>query len=130
MNFMLTNIHHVSAVLVILCCPLIADAASVHPAADADAASNASVQVKGFLQAHCFDCHNADNAEAGFDLDQLGDHATAENFDRWVEVFDRVADAEMPPADMDRPKKKELSAFLSSTKKTLHQRQQSEFNQF
>ena len=125
---MLTNIHHVSAVLVILCCPLIADAASVNPAADADAASNASVQVKGFLQAHCFDCHNADNAEAGFDLDQLGDHATAENFDRWVEVFDRVADAEMPPADMDRPKKKELSAFLSSTKKTLHQRQQSEFN--
>ncbi|MEP3478754.1 MAG: DUF1592 domain-containing protein [Fuerstiella sp.] len=130
---MSTNIHHVSVLLIALCCPatVVAQSATIdqqRATSQPRSASAVALHAKAFFNTHCFDCHNADNAEAGFDVEELGDHATAKNFDRWVEVFDRVADGEMPPANMDRPKKKELSSFLSETRKTLHQRQQSQFD--
>lgn len=81
-----------------------------------------------FLETHCFDCHNADNAEADFDLSELGDSSASGDFDRWVEVYDRVAGGEMPPEEMDRPDNSELHDFVTSTKRTLAKRQQADFD--
>lgn len=82
-----------------------------------------------FLQANCLDCHNGDNAEAGFDLGELKQSVSSENFDRWVEVYDRVASGEMPPAEMPEPSRSEVDQFVASTKAILHDQQQQEFDQ-
>ena len=101
------------------------------PARSKPVASKATASEKHsekFLQSYCFDCHNSDNAEGDFDLAEIGNSATTGDFDRWVEVYDRIATGEMPPADMDRPEKGDLTKFIVNTKAILHQRQQSEFD--
>lgn len=136
---MLTNFLQASALLIAFCCPAaIADqlapaegqssVASTGRSSTSPAASGSKASAE-FFESHCFDCHNSDNAEAGFDLAELGGSAKTGDFDRWVEVYDRVASGEMPPADMDRPLKAELSQFVTTAKQVLHQRQQSEFNE-
>ena len=53
-----------------------------------------------FLRANCLDCHSGDEAEAGLDLASLSrDLSDAAVMRRWVRIFDRVHDGEMPPPD-------------------------------
>lgn len=98
-------------------------------AGDSDTVVDTSASSVTFLQTHCYDCHNADGAEAGFDVDELSNSAISGNFDRWVEVYDRVANGEMPPSDSDVPPKKEVDRFVTETRQLLHRRQQQEFDQ-
>lgn len=71
--------------------------------------------LKPFLQAHCVDCHNGAQAEAGLDLTGLGsDLADAELMRRWVLVHDRVVAGEMPPKDVARPDTATKSAAITS----------------
>lgn len=55
------------------------------------------------LQQHCAECHSGDRGESDFTIDtltfELDDPATRH---RWVGIFDRVAQREMPPADSSK----------------------------
>ena len=58
-----------------------------------------------FLKKHCADCHMDGASKGGLDLDQApSDLGDAETLRRWVRLFDRVRDGEMPP-----PKKAALA---------------------
>lgn len=81
------------------------------PAADCTAQADTPPQVRAFLTANCMDCHSADSAAAGLDLQQLAASDLTASFDKWVRVFDRVHEGEMPPADYDQPTDKQREAF-------------------
>ena len=75
-------------------------------AASAHAASDPAFdqQVAPFLKQHCFACHDAKKAKAGFRIDRLGaDLAAPRMIDHWKEVLDRMNAGEMPPKKEPRP---------------------------
>jgi hypothetical protein len=68
----------------------------------------------GFLEEHCFDCHDAETRKGGLDLTTLKfDLGDTGAFAAWVKVHDRVRDAEMPPKKKKRPPKEETKALLT-----------------
>jgi hypothetical protein len=68
-----------------------------------------------FLKAHCADCHMDGTAKGGLDLDRAPtDLRDAETLRRWVRLFDRVRDGEMPPPKKDPSAPAGKDAFLSS----------------
>lgn len=70
-----------------------------------------------FINAHCIECHSGDAAEANLDLATLKlDEADLE---RWVRVYDRVIDGEMPPMDQERPDAAEIKASMSTLSSKL-----------
>ncbi len=72
--------------------------------------------VTSFLESNCLDCHQGDAAEAGFDVETLSkDLADPEQLVRWVRVFDRVDQGEMPPSDYGEADPEEKSSFLRRT---------------
>lgn len=72
--------------------------------------------VRSFLENNCYDCHQGDSAEAALDLEKLSfDLGDSSNLQRWVRVYDRVAQGEMPPADYGEADAKERQAFLAAT---------------
>lgn len=76
-------------------------------------------KIEGFLENHCFDCHDADVKKGGLDLDALSkDLGEAAAMAKWVQIHDRVKNGEMPPkkqpADADKSKfLAELGASLA-----------------
>jgi hypothetical protein len=70
----------------------------------------------GFLKTYCYDCHRGTEPEGGLDLTKLGGDLADESIvKRWVRIFDRVADGEMPPADAADLEPKDRDAFLKAT---------------
>jgi hypothetical protein len=64
-----------------------------------------------FLKRHCYSCHDAKQAKAGFRLDQLGtDFLRGTTADDWHEVINQINSGAMPPEDQPRPDPK--AAFL------------------
>ena len=65
-----------------------------------------------FLENHCYECHDDQSEKGGLDLyslsTELGDPATMQ---KWVRIFDRVKNGEMPPEDEPQPNASERSAF-------------------
>lgn len=63
-----------------------------------------AADTRGFIEQHCFDCHDAESKKGGLDLSalalKLDDRA---NFAAWVKVHDRIASGEMPPKKKARP---------------------------
>ncbi len=54
--------------------------------------------IKSFIEANCSDCHGAATQEGGLDLTSLGfDLSSSDSRLRWISVFDRVVNLEMPP---------------------------------
>jgi len=65
------------------------------------------------LKTYCNDCHSGATAEAGLDLTALKtDLEDGETFRRWVQIHDRLATREMPPADSPQPKDAERTAIV------------------
>lgn len=86
---------------------------------------------RGFLEAHCTDCHSGDGAEGGLDLTQLDDALSSRAvFEKWVRIHDRVAAGEMPPADYETLSNDERAPFLGSLKQSLVAAQRSEREEF
>lgn len=68
--------------------------------------------LESFLGRHCADCHAGGASEGGFELSKLGnDLADPATFARWEQVFDRVADGEMPPTESEQPSDAERVEF-------------------
>lgn len=66
-----------------------------------------------FLQSNCFDCHQGEQAEAALDLSNLAfDLADSKTQTRWLRIWQRVHDGEMPPEDYGKVDAKESDPFL------------------
>jgi len=77
-------------------------------------------QQSTFIDKHCVECHDADNAKGGLDLTKLPLQPTdPKNFASWVKVHDRVRDREMPPEKRKKPEALEIEAFLKSVAEPL-----------
>ena len=55
-------------------------------------------EVRPFLKQHCYKCHDARKAKAGFRVDELGtDFLSGKTADHWHEVINQINSGEMPP---------------------------------
>ena len=55
-------------------------------------------ELRGYLESHCFECHDSSTKKGGLDLEALPLQFEAhERFETWARVHDRVAAGEMPP---------------------------------
>jgi hypothetical protein len=69
--------------------------------------------VRPFLKQHCYSCHDAKKAKAGFRVDQLGtDFLRGRTADDWHEVINQINSGEMPPEDEPRPDAKAAFAVV------------------
>ena len=65
-----------------------------------------------FFENHCYECHDDASEKGGLDLFRLSTDLTdPETMQKWVRIFDRVADGEMPPDDEPAPNPGERQAF-------------------
>ena len=72
-------------------------------------------ELKPFLQKHCNDCHDAESNKGGLDLAKLGaDLSQPEAMAKWVRIFDRVDQGEMPPKKKAKPEPLEKSLFTKT----------------
>jgi hypothetical protein len=79
-------------------------------------------QTRSFIKSHCFDCHDADSARAGFRIDLLtDDFAAGNNAGMWKEVMDKINSGKMPPKKKPRPDAKEAFAVASWVADKLHE---------
>ncbi len=71
--------------------------------------------IRPFLDKHCVECHDTEMKKGGLDLTALA-YIPSESgiLNAWVNVFDRVARGEMPPAKKPRPDGKDLRGFTNS----------------
>ena len=66
-----------------------------------------------FLKRHCFSCHDAKQAKAGFRIDELGmDFLKGTTADDWHEVINQINSGEMPPKEEPRPDAKAAFAVV------------------
>jgi len=70
-------------------------------------------EVRPFLKQHCYKCHDARKAKAGFRVDELGtDFLSGKTADHWHEVINQINSGEMPPEDEPRPDAKAAFAVV------------------
>jgi hypothetical protein len=75
-----------------------------------------------FLQRHCYDCHDAREAQAGLRIDQLGtDFLAGRNAEMWREVIDRINLGDMPPEGEPRPDPEQAFKLVESVGAKLRQ---------
>jgi hypothetical protein len=68
-----------------------------------------------FLKKHCADCHMDGSSKGVLDLDkEPADLKDAETLRRWVRLFDRVRDGEMPPPKKAAVAAPERDAYLKT----------------
>ena len=73
-----------------------------------------------FLDANCSNCHDADEKNGGFSLEQLdAKHAGADQMQLMVRLFDRTLSGEMPPKKKAQPTPEARKAFLVELGTTL-----------
>ena len=81
-----------------------------------------------FLHRNCLDCHSGQESAAGLDLAELLKAASLDaDFSSWVQIVDRVAAEEMPPADSDQPSDADRTAFVQATSEVLKRHQKLRF---
>ena len=69
--------------------------------------------VQPFLVKHCYSCHDAKKAKAGFRIDQFGsDFLAGKTADTWKEVIDQINSGAMPPKSEPRPDPKQSFAVV------------------
>ncbi|MEW6303889.1 MAG: DUF1592 domain-containing protein [Verrucomicrobiota bacterium] len=102
-----------------LCTSLLLSALLAGRAGAADPTKVPSPQAR-FLEAHCFECHDAEVKKGNLDLTALKfDLKDPAAFDTWVKVHDRVRDGVMPPAKKPRPDKNDATQFLANLEQPL-----------
>jgi hypothetical protein len=100
--------------LILLTATVLAPVATLH------AADKAPHPIATLIEQNCTDCHDADTKKGKLDLTALKfDLADSKGMDRWVQVFDRVQNGEMPPKSEDM-KPADRKALLAALEKPLH----------
>jgi hypothetical protein len=95
-------------------CPFLPVGALLFCLAPLGRAADLPPAASAFLESHCLDCHDADNARAGFRLDLLtADFATGNAAGQWKDVLDKLNSGAMPPKKKPRPDPAEVSAVTS-----------------
>lgn len=80
-------------------------------------AGDFTVDVAGFLDRHCIDCHAGSDAEMGLTLDGFRDEAAVlAARPGWRKILSRVESGEMPPPEAERPAAAERAAFLAAVR--------------
>jgi hypothetical protein len=78
-----------------------------------DAQNTVDRQLATFVKEHCFDCHSGDSVEGNLNLASYASDLTdAEVRRRWVFLYDRVAQGEMPPESAEQPSAASRANFL------------------
>ena len=81
----------------------------------------ADAGLRGYLERHCFDCHDSTTKKGGLNLEALPiQFDAAERFNVWAHVHDRIGAGEMPPKSRDRPAEKENADVLKLLDGWLH----------
>ena len=82
----------------------------------------ADAELRGYLETHCFDCHDSATKKGGLDLEALPMQFDArESFEKWALAHDRIAAGEMPPKSRKvRPSEKENADALKRLDDQLH----------
>lgn len=76
--------------------------------------------INEFVTAKCVDCHRGTAPEGELDLERLQIEGPIKaNLERWISVFDRVSNGEMPPASEGRVRPAERQSFLDSLSKRI-----------
>ncbi|MEY5025643.1 MAG: hypothetical protein RLZZ244_1171, partial [Verrucomicrobiota bacterium] len=84
------------------------------PASHAQAPQGLPKPLADFLEQHCLKCHDAETKKGSLDLSSLPSPShNATSLGAWENVFDRVAEQEMPPPKKTQPKPGERQAFLN-----------------
>lgn len=85
----------------------------------------ADFNTAAFVQKHCVSCHEGKEAEADLDLKILSGNLDDPAIEkRWVRIFDRVQQREMPPKGEEQPTSSEREEFLKATSNRLRSSQQ------
>ena len=81
-----------------------------------------------FFESHCYDCHQGDEAEAGLDLESISnDLSQPQASMKWVRIFDRIQEGEMPPPEYNKIDEEERTAFLDSLGAAIRNHQFNEY---
>ncbi|MEM9586468.1 MAG: DUF1592 domain-containing protein [Planctomycetota bacterium] len=88
------------------------------------AITSAIDRVESFVEANCLDCHSGEDAESGFQLDELAlgealrrDPALARR--SWEKLLRRVRSRQMPPADAERPSEDDYRSAVAALEQSL-----------
>ena len=75
-----------------------------------------------FRSAHCYDCHDAEVQKGGLNLEALStDLRSEEALHKWIRVYDRIRNHEMPPRDKLQPSPELRKQTLSTMEPQLHE---------
>jgi len=76
--------------------------------------------VHGFLETHCFDCHDAETQKGKFRMDQLtASLESSSAVNEWSRIVTRLEAGEMPPPKRDRPPQADTQKLLTWGKTAL-----------
>ncbi|WP_310820550.1 DUF1592 domain-containing protein [Stratiformator vulcanicus] len=77
-------------------------------------------EVLTFNQKYCLDCHSGADAEASYNLSELGRSASyADHIHGWKAMLRRLIHREMPPADSEQPTQAEYEQTIASLKVSI-----------
>ena len=77
-------------------------------------------EIDAFLANHCYECHDDSTAKGELNLLDLEfDPGDVDVFKKWVRVFERVENGEMPPEKKPRPEQAKAKAFLQTLEHPL-----------
>ena len=66
-------------------------------------------KVQPFLKSYCLDCHNSENAEAKFRVDNIDPLVTkGQDVERWEKVLEMISIGDMPPEDAESLPEKQV----------------------
>jgi hypothetical protein len=83
------------------------------------ALGSSETKPREFLEAHCYDCHDADTQKGKFRMDNLAALDPAEAAKKWGRILSRLEAGEMPPPKKPRPPQSQVAEVLSGIKVTL-----------
>ncbi|MCB1124051.1 MAG: DUF1587 domain-containing protein, partial [Verrucomicrobiae bacterium] len=77
--------------------------------------------ISEFFDLNCFECHNGIDKKGELDLESLAfDPESPYLMDRWILVYDRVRDGEMPPPEDSLVEPEERIRFVKEFENILH----------
>lgn len=90
------------------------------PLPAAEEAALLKAQAGAFIEKYCAGCHDDVEKKGGLDLTSLA-YAPADraNFQRWVQIHDRLEAGEMPPREKKRPDAAEQAALVGTLRAAL-----------